>query len=69
VSLPENHPGAAVVLEELQEFAPEGGGKGTALRPCGASSKRGLKRGFFIVGASQRVSDVSKGVITSSRRR
>lgn len=65
VSLPENHPGnAAVVLEELQEFAPEGGGKNTALPAVRRLSKRGLKRGFFIIGASQRVSDVSKGIVT-----
>lgn len=65
VSLPENHPGnAAVVIEELQEYAPEGGGKTTALPSVRRLAKRGLKRGFFIIGASQRVSDVSKGVVT-----
>jgi hypothetical protein len=65
VSLPESHAGgAAVILEELQEFAPEGGGKSTALPSVRRLSKRGLKRGFFIIGASQRVSDVSKGIVT-----
>lgn len=70
VSLPENHPGnAAVVLEELQDFAPEGGGKGTALSSVRRLSKRGLKRGFFTVGVSQRVADVSKGVITQLKNK
>lgn len=65
VSLPQSHPGnAIVVIEELQEFAAQGGGRDTALRPIRRLAKRGLKRGFTIVGGSQRVSDVSKGVVT-----
>jgi len=65
VQLPESHPGnTLVVIEELQEFAPEGGGKGSALRSVTRLSKRGLKRGVAIAGASQRVADVANAVIT-----
>lgn len=63
VSLPHNHPGTKyVVIEELQDFAPESGGKDTALDAVRRLAKRGLKRGT--VGVSQRVADASKGVVT-----
>lgn len=65
VALPETHEGdKLVVLEELQEFAPESGGKSTSLGSVRRLAKRGLKRGVAMLGSSQRVADVSKGVIT-----
>ena len=65
VTLPESHPRTtAVIIEELQDYAPDGGGKDTSHNSVRRLAKRGLKRGVFMLGVSQRVADVSKGVIT-----
>lgn len=63
--LPEGRPGDTLLfLPELQEFAPEGGGRGTALAAVTRLAKRGRKRGARLIADSQRVSDVAKRVIT-----
>lgn len=65
VALPQTHPrNIGLVIEELQEFAGSRGGRATAHRPIRRLAKRGLKRGVFIIGSTQRTSDVSLGVVT-----
>lgn len=65
VRLPERSPkNVLLVLEELQEWAPQNGDAMSALSAVRRLAKRGLKRGVTIVGSTQRVSDVSKGVTT-----
>lgn len=70
VALPENQPrDVLVVLEELQDFAPEGGSRDSALARVRRLAKRGLKRGVTIVGSTQRVADTSKGVVTQLKNK
>jgi len=68
VSLPPEHPRSILlVIDELQDLAPEGGGRDSATTSVTRIAKRGLKRGVTTVGVSQRIADVSKGVVTQLR--
>jgi hypothetical protein len=70
VAMPENQPrDVLVVLEELQDFAPESGSRDSALSRVRRLAKRGLKRGVTIVGSTQRVADTSKGVVTQLKNK
>jgi hypothetical protein len=71
VRLPVGHAGEIiVVIEEVQDFAPESGsGRASALAAVRRLSKRGAKRGVRLVGSSQRVADVSKGVVTQLKNK